>query len=324
MKARMWRVPALVIAALALVAAACAGTETTEPPAQTPTVTPTPAGTPSVLGENQYIENASAFVDAAKWDAASTVRVELGEMYFKPNTLTFEAGKPYKLEVVNVGKKDHEFVAEGFFRSVAFRKAEDDGTEVKVPFFTEVEVFAGKGTELFFVAVMPGTYEMLCEIEGHREAGMEGTITVTGSPPAAPAPVLGDIAAGAWVQDGPALVEAANWDAMQTLRIELGEMYFKPKQIALKAGTPYKLELVNAGKKKHEFVADDLFGTVAFRKAENVTGEYKGPTVREVEVFAGKQLDLYLIPTKAGSYLLVCEIEGHREAGMEGTITVSA
>lgn len=324
MKARMWRVPALAITALALVAAACAGTEKAEAPAPAPTVTSTAGGTPSVLGETQYVENASAFVDAANWDAAATVRVELGEMYFKPSTLTFEAGKPYKLEVVNVGKKDHELVAEGFFRSGAFRKAEDDGAEVKVPFFTEVEVFAGKSTELFFVAVMPGTYEMLCEIEGHREAGMEGTIRVTGSPPTAPAPVFKDIAAGAWVQNGPALVEAANWDAMQTLRIDLGEMYFKPKQIALKANTPYKLELVNVGAKKHEFVADDFFGTVAFRKAENVTGEYKGPTVREAEVFAGKQLDLYLIPTKAGSYLLVCEIEGHREAGMEGTITVSA
>jgi uncharacterized cupredoxin-like copper-binding protein len=71
-------------------------------------------------------------------------------------------------------------------------------------------------------------------------------------------------------------------------------------------------------------VADDFFSTIAFRKAENAWGEYKGPTLSEVEVFAGKQLDLYLIPTKAGSYLLVCEIEGHREAGMEGTITVGA
>lgn len=309
----------LVLASLALIASGCAKEET-----GTPASSQTPTTTPTVLGADQYVQNASAFVDAANWDAAATVRLELGEMYFKPEALTFEAGKPYKVEVVNVGKKDHEFVAGEFFRSAAFRKAEDAGAEVKVPFFTEVEVFAGKSTELLFVAVMPGTFEMLCEIKGHREKGMEGTITVTGAPPATPAPVLASVTTGSWVQNGPALVEAANWDAKQTLRIELGEMFFKPEKITLKAGTPYILQLVNTGKKKHEFVADDFFGTVAFRKAENSIGEYKGPTLKEVEVFAGKQLDLYLIPTKAGEYLLVCEIEGHREKGMEGTITVSA
>ncbi|HLF99815.1 MAG TPA: cupredoxin domain-containing protein [Acidimicrobiia bacterium] len=276
------------------------------------------------LGESQYVKNATEFVDAADWDAATTVTVELGEMYFKPSGLTFEAGKAYKLEMVNAGEEKHEFAAEDFARGTAFRKAEDADSEVKVPFFREIEVFAGKTTEVLFVAVMPGTYEMFCEIEGHREKGMEGTITVTGEPPTSPAPVLGELADGAWVQDGPARVDAANWDAMTTVRIELGEMYFKPKDIALTVGTPYKLELVNAGDEKHEVVAEDFFTTIAFRKAEDSVGEYKGPTVREAEVFAGKQLDLYVIPTKAGSFLLVCEIEGHREKGMDGTITVSA
>ena len=316
MKARrMLFLPALMI--LGLVAAACGGAET-----GTPGGDQRPA--PGVLGEGQYIENAAEFVEAADWDAATTVSVELGEMYFTPNTLTFEAGKPYILEVVNVGEVKHEFVAEDFFRSAAFRKAEDSSAEVKVPFFNEIEAFAGGSLELFFVPIMPGTYLLVCEIEGHREAGMEGTITVTGSPPTAPAPVLGNIADGPWVQDGAARVEAANWDALVTLRIELGEMFFEPKQIALKVDTPYKLEIVNTGQVKHEFVADDFFPTVAFRKAEDASGEYKGPTAREVEVLAGEQLDLYLIPTKEGTYLLVCEIEGHREAGMEGTITVTA
>jgi len=293
-------------------------TQATEAP------TTTAGGATGELGETQYVENATAFVDAADWDAAETVTLELGEMYFTPSDLTFEAGKAYKLEMVNAGEEKHEFAAEDFARGTAFRKVEDSDAEVKVPLFREIEVFADKSVEVFFVAVMPGTYDMFCELEGHREAGMEGTITVTGEPPTTPAPVLGELADGAWVQDGPALVEAADWDAMETVRIELGEMYFEPKDIALTAGTPYKLELVNAGEEKHELVAEDFFGTIAFRKAEDSVGEYKAPTVREVEVFAGKQLDLYVIPTEAGSFLLVCELEGHREAGMEGTITVNA
>jgi len=53
-------------------------------------------------------------------------------------------------------------------------------------------------------------------------------------------------------------------------------------------------------------------------------GRVQGPRPREVEVFAGKTIELYLIPTKAGAYKPVCEIKGHLEAGMFGTITVTA
>ena len=45
--------------------------------------------------------------------------------------------------------------------------------------------------------------------------------------------------------------------------------------------------------------------------------------MREVEVFPSQQLDLYFIPTKAGTFGLDCAIAGHHEAGMFGTITVS-
>jgi len=318
----------LTVAAVALLGSALAACSSGDDDAKVSAggVTTTEAASPAALelGESQHVKNASEFVDAADWDAAETVKVELGEMYFEPSELTFEAGKPYKLETVNAGEEKHEFAAEDFARGTAFRKVEDADAEVKVPFFAEIEVFAAKTTELLFVPVMPGTYDMFCEIEGHREKGMEGSITVTGEVPTSPAPELGQLGDGGWVQDGPARVEAADWDAMQTVRIELGEMYFKPKDIALTVGTPYKLELVNLGDEKHEVVAADFFTTIAFRKAEDSVGEYKAPTIREAEVFAGKQLDLYVIPTKAGEFLLVCEIEGHREKGMEGTITVSA
>lgn len=57
---------------------------------------------------------------------------------------------------------------------------------------------------------------------------MEGTITitVTGTEPTAPAPVLGSVKAGLWVQNGPALAKAATptWDAKkQVIRMEAGE-----------------------------------------------------------------------------------------------------
>ena len=150
-----------------------------------------------------------------------------------------------------------------------------------------------------------------------------GTITVTGATPTAPALELANVDTGPWLQDGAALVEAADWDNKQDLTIELSEFAFTPKEFTLTAGQAYVVKVVDKGTVKHEFTAGDFFNSVAFRKAEDASAEFKAPTPREVEVFAGKTIDLYLIPTKAGTYKLVCEIEGHFEAGMFGTITVT-
>ena len=312
-----------------LATGACGTSETAKPAADVPVVTAAPA----VLGDDVYLENASAYVDAASetWDAkAKTVKLDLGEMFFKPKVLALEAGTPYVIELVNTGKVKHEFAATKFFRSAAIRKVESENSEVKAPFFTELEVLPAKTVKLFVIPVTTGSFEMLCEIKGHREAGMEGTISVTGTTPAAPAAVLGSMKAGKWLQNGPALVKAASetWDAkMQTIKIEAGEdgakMFFKPKNISLKVGTPFKIELMNVGKVKHEYTAEEFFPTMAFRKAEDSSGEYKAPTLKEAEVLAGKQLDLYLIPTKAGTFPITCLIAGHKEAGMAGTITVT-
>ncbi len=314
-----------------LVTAACGSTQAGEPAAAGATSQGATAKViPAALPDGQYLENAADFVEAADWDAATKIRVELGEMFFTPKNLSLAAGKPYVLELVNTGKVKHEFTAAKFFRAAATRKAQSASSEVKVPFFTEIEVKSGKTVELFVIPVMPGSFEMLCEIKGHREAGMEGTITVTGDAPAVPAPVYASVTDGKWLQNGTDLVEAASetWkDKAQTVRIEAGEngakMFFEPKNLALKVGTPYVIELVNVGKLKHEYTAAEFFPTVAFRKVEDAEGEYKGLLLKEAEVLAGKQLDLYLIPTKAGTFEILCEIKGHREAGMEGTITVT-
>lgn len=272
----------------------------------------------------QYVANSADFVEAANWDAAKTVKIEMAEFAFTPKDITLEAGTPYILEITNVGTVKHEFTAGDFFRSVATRKAETAESEVKVPYFTEIEVMAGKTAELFVIPLVPGSYKLVCEIEGHLEAGMFGTITVTGQAPASPALKLADVSSGPWEQDGADLVKAADWDKKIDVPIELSEFAFSPKEISLIAGQPYVLTVTDKGSVKHEFTAGDFFGSVAFRKAEDASAEFKAPAPREVEVFAGKASELYLIPTKPGVYKLVCEIEGHLVAGMFGTITVTA
>jgi len=317
----------LVASTLVLAACSTAGpVETSPPPATPPPVQATatlPPASDAPAGE-QYVANAAEFVKAADWDAKKTVTIELAEMSFTPQDIVLEAGQPYVLEIVNKGTEKHEFAAEEFMRTVATRKAETAESEVKVPFFTEIEVFEGKTAEIFLIPLIPGVYELRCDIEGHYEKGMFGTITVTGETPASPALQLADVASGPWVVDGAAQVAAADWDAKESITIELAEMSFTPKDTVLKVGQPYVITAVNKGTEKHEFTAGDFFNSIAFRKAEDASGEFKGPAPFEVEVFAGKTIDLYLIPTIPGIYDLVCEIEGHFEKGMFGTITVVA
>jgi uncharacterized cupredoxin-like copper-binding protein len=274
------------------------------------------------MAGEEYVANAAEFVEAANWEEMQEVTVELNEFSFTPGELTFEAGVPYELKLRNVGQEKHYFTAHEFYRAIATRKAESEQSEVKVPYFTAIEVYPGEEVELYFVPVLPGTFELFCEIEGHADAGMVGTITVTGDAPTVPVPVMAMVAEGDWVQDAPDRVASADWDAMETVSVELGEFFFEPDVITLQVDQPYKLELKNAGTEKHEFTADAFYRSVAFRKAQDTLGEYKGPHPSEIEVFAGQQTDLYLIPTQVGEYELVCEIEGHKEAGMVGKIVV--
>ena len=318
-------------AALAVLATGACGSSQSLQPSAGGAASPTSAGTQAVLAKDAYLENAADFVAAADWSLAKTVRIELGEMFFKPKNLTVTAGIPYVLELVNTGKVQHEFTAAEFFRSSSIRKIGSDSSEVRVPFFTGIKVGAGQTVKVFAIPVIPGVFETLCEITGHREAGMTGTITVVGSRPAVPAPLLGSVQAGPWLQDGPARVEAAlaTWDAKAVkVRIEAGErgdkMYFKPKELVLRTGIPYVIELVNSGKVLHEYTADKFFPTVAFRKAQDVAGEYKSPLLKEAEVLAGKRLDLFLIPTKTGTFKIVCKLPGHEAAGMVGSIRVTS
>jgi len=315
----------ILSAAFAVVLVACGGdgTAVVTSPDGTTTVATTPDDGHGHVVET-YVQNAADFAgkEAADWDNAETVRVELGEYYFTPSALTFEAGKPYKVELVNVGQIKHEFTAEDFFASVAWRKAESGQSEIKAPYFTEIEVFAGQTVELFFVPISTGTFDLLCEIEGHLEAGMRGTVTVVGTPPTTPLPILTAFADGPWFAGGADLVAAADWSAMETVEVELIEFAFAPNEIHLKVGQPYKLVFNNTGAVKHEATASDFFNTIAFRKAEDASGEFKAPTLVEVETFAGAETDLFLIPQVAGTYDIVCLIEGHFEAGMFGTIVV--
>lgn len=303
---------------------ACTSSDSTEHGVETPTPENTEFTPSATYVPGTYVANSSDFVAAADWDSMTTVTVQLTEMAFTPETLSFSAGQPYKLEIINSGDVKHYFTAGDFYGSVAFRKAQTSEGEYKAPYFTAIEVFPGDQIDLYFVPVIPGTYGSVCTISGHEEAGMKGHVVVAGETPTSPEPQMALMATGNWVQNASDLVAAANWDGMETVTVNMTEMAFTPESLTFVADQPYKLEIVNSGAVKHYFTATDFYQSVAFRKGQDGSGEIKIPYFKAVEVFPGEQADLYFIPTVTGTFDSICTIEGHAEAGMHGHIVVSS
>ena len=122
------------------------------------------------------------------------------------------------------------------------------------------------------------------------------------------------------------IVKKAAWDSMETVTIELVEHEFNPKNLMLKADKPYRLVIKNTGEKDHYYTATEFFKSVAWRKAMTPRphgGEIKAPYFTAVEVFKkGGTIELYFVPTRKGSFEVICTIDDHKEKGMTGTITV--
>jgi plastocyanin len=89
----------------------------------------------------------------------------------------------------------------------------------------------------------------------------------------------------------------------ETISIEAGNFYFKPKTITAKPGiATIKLTAANG---IHDLVFD---------------GAYPGFTL---EADGGGSAQSQKIDLKPGKYVFYCSITGHRALGMEGTLTVS-
>ena len=138
------------------------------------------AGLPWSAVAADYIDNAKDYVDKADWKALTTVTVEMSEHHYLPEDIRFQAGKAYKVELKNVGDKDHYFTSPEFNRAVAWRKIMVNGQmEAKAPYFTAFEVLKKGGRlDLYFVPVKSGTYPVYCTIDDHREKGMEGKLII--------------------------------------------------------------------------------------------------------------------------------------------------
>jgi plastocyanin len=142
---------ALLVAALALVGAGCGGDEeaAAPPPAEAPPAEP-PAEEPAATGEEP---------------AAGATELQLaadpsGQLAFDKTSLEAPAGE-VSIVLTNDSPVPHDVSIEG------------NGVDV------EGEIFSGGGTRTTSADLQPGEYTFYCSVPGHRDAGMEGTLTVS-------------------------------------------------------------------------------------------------------------------------------------------------
>ena len=97
--------------------------------------------------------------------------VSLADFRFAPSTITVEGPGPVSIVVQNDGTTDHNFVL-----MASPMAAESEFSEDAV--LASITVNPGARLPFAFDAPPPGSYQVVCSIAGHFDAGMEGTLVV--------------------------------------------------------------------------------------------------------------------------------------------------
>lgn len=245
-----------------------------------PTLAPqaTPFDSEGAAGEATPVEEA-----AAGGDGTEPITLEAMDPY-DWSMYEFEASPGQEITVVNVGQLQHNFNVDDW--DIATEDlANGEEETVTVPDDAEV------GADAVFY----------CSIPGHREGGMEGTITVVEAGAGG-----GEEATPVEEEEAtPAEEEAAAGNgAGEPITVEgLDSLAFDPSSFEATPGQT--IQFVNVGVLPHDFNIDEL---------DMHTEQLQGGGEAEVVVPDDAEV--------GAEYVYYCSVTGHREGGMEGTMTI--
>ena len=133
------------------------------------------------LGSLVFAASACGSDDDAGGDDSSATELDatLSDFQFSPNSWTAAADEDVTIALTNDGAVAHEWV---ILQSGVTIESEadlpDTEEELLADFvLTETEVEPGETQDMVF-NVPAGTYQIICAIETHFDAGMDGTLTV--------------------------------------------------------------------------------------------------------------------------------------------------
>ncbi|MEZ4564128.1 MAG: cupredoxin domain-containing protein [Thermomicrobiales bacterium] len=225
-------------------------------------------------------------------EVAQEVTIAMHDIFFEPKEITIPANTNVKFILPNEGAAAHNFAIPDQDISVDVAPGETKDIVINLP---------------------AGEYAFDCNVPGHKEAGMVGTLKVVEGAGAAPAaegaPATGGEATPAAEEAAPATEEAtpaaetaAPAASAEPVTIVSHDIYFEPKDITIPANTDVTFILPNEGVTLHNFSIPDL-GI-------------------DVDIAPGETQEV-VVNAPAGTYAFDCNVPGHKEAGMVGTLTVT-
>ena len=132
-------------------------------------------------------------------------------------------------------------------------------------------------------------------------------------------PVLAVLAASAVGLAGARAQPAAapDWNAAETVAVDLTNFAFSPAKLELKEGGLYRLHFVNKTSGGHDFTAKTFFAAAMIDPEDQVA--LKDGVV---SLTGNQTADLRLMAPKAGQYEARCSHFMHATMGMKGEVVV--
>ena len=109
-------------------------------------------------------------------DGPATITVALDDFAFAPGSVTATAGTGVTVTASNIGGIQHSWVLLNEGEEVTTTAGITDDRVLA----STADLEPGQSESITFIAPAPGTYQIVCHISGHTEAGMVGTLTVGG------------------------------------------------------------------------------------------------------------------------------------------------
>ncbi|MDA1240762.1 MAG: cupredoxin domain-containing protein [Chloroflexi bacterium] len=119
---------------------------------------------------------AESTTDASLGEPSASVELVMRDIAFAPTALEARAGEVLEIRLRNTGSLFHDFVIDEVDAAVAV--TEPAGRVGRADTAVYVGLDGRKSTVVQVGAAIPGTYEFYCSVAGHRQAGMQGTLTV--------------------------------------------------------------------------------------------------------------------------------------------------
>lgn len=114
-------------------------------------------------------------------EVSRTIDIRMSDMMrFSQESLAIKQGETIRFRIRNDGKIPHEFVLGPRAEIAEHAELMKKNPEMEHADAHSARVQPGKSAEIIWQFTQPGSFLYACLIPGHWEAGMQGTVTVTG------------------------------------------------------------------------------------------------------------------------------------------------